>query len=291
MFAPLEAGDTVGLVCPASPITENDLMMAENNVRKLGFVPVRGHGVFAADRFLAGSDKMRAADITAFFANDNIKAIFAIRGGYGSARILSLLDYELIAAKPKPVVGISDITALQNALFKKTGLVSFSGVALRNKIGKRTTEALLQCLKGRKLYLPMKEFARKGTAEGRLVGGCLSVFVGLLGTEYMPEVQGNILVLEDVRDDPYIIDRNLCQLMNAGVFNAVSGVIFGQFYKCGSKNRMNGTALDVIADYASIIPCPVAINFNYGHQHNSFVLPLGARCEMSSVQEELVFTA
>ena len=290
MFAPLEKGNKVGLVCPASPISKADLEVAENNIKKLGFVPVRGGSVLAAERFLAGADEVRAADINAFFADDDIKAIFAVRGGYGSARILGLLNYDVIAAKPKPFVGVSDITALQNAMLKKAGLVAPSGVILKKDLGERTKETLLKCLAGESFSLPLDEFARKGAADGRLIGGCLSVFVGLSGTEYMPEVQGNILLLEDVGEEPYVIDRNLRQLLNAGIFDAVSGVVFGQFYKCKPKDKADGTAEEVISEYANIIPCPVAINFNYGHQPDSFVLPLGARCEMSSVQGQLTVT-
>jgi len=290
MFAPLETGNKIGLVCPASPVSKADLAVAENNIKKLGFVPVRGSSVLAAERFLAGADESRAADINAFFADDDIKAIFAVRGGYGSARILNLLDYDVIAAKQKLFVGVSDVTALQNAMLKKVGLVAPSGVILKNDLGERTKETLLKCFAGGSFSLPLGDFARKGAADGRLIGGCLSVFVGLLGTEYMPEVQGNILVLEDVSEEPYVIDRNLRQLLNAGVFNAVGGVVFGQFYKCKPKDKADGTVNEVISEYANIIPCPVAINFNYGHQSDSFVIPLGARCEMSSVQGQLTVT-
>ncbi len=289
MFAPLETGDKVGLVCPASPVSKTDLETAENNIKELGFVPVLGGSVPAAERFLAGTDEARAADINAFFADDDIKAIFAVRGGYGSARILPLLDYDVMAAKPKLFVGISDITALQNAMFKKAGTVAPSGVALIKKMKRRTRESLLKCLAGESFSLSLGEFARKGAADGRLIGGCLSVFAGLIGTEYMPEVQGNILVLEDVGDEPYVVDRNLRQLLNAGIFNAVSGVVFGQFYKCKAKDKADGTVAEVIFEYADIIPCPVAVNFNYGHQPDSFVLPLGVRCEMSSVQGQITF--
>lgn len=278
---PLQKGDKVGLICPASPTDSASIEQAKANITTLGFIPVLGKSVHDSARFLAGSDKDRAADINNFFADDDIKAIFIVRGGYGCSRLLHLIDYDLIARKPKFFIGISDTTVLQNALLAKTGLISLTGMAAKRPLAPKTTRSLTQCLNRRKLTFRNIAFGKEGNADGLLIGGCMSVFAGLIGTDFMPPLQGSVLLLEDIAEEPYRIDGMLQHFMNAKVFEQVSAVIFGTFYKCTAKDKADGTVAQVIDEYCKLLPVPVIKDFNYGHQPNSYVLPLGATARIN----------
>lgn len=285
----IKIGSRVGLICPASPVNEEEIKIAETTLKDIGLVPVLGDHLVNKGSYLSGTDIERAEDIKRFFEAADIGAIFCIRGGYGSSRLLDILDFKLFKDNPKPFFGHSDITALNNAIFLKTGLESYSGLILKEEIGGETRRTLEYCLKQTPLIFSHQNFLRKGVGTGHLIGGNLTVFLHLLGTQYFPEVKGNILLLEDVGEKPYELDRKLRHLLQAGIFSQVSGVIFGSFYHCEDGVSKADKWREVIKEYGEQFPCPVVIDFNYGHHPNSVVLAIGSKVEISSLQGTVTF--
>ncbi|MEE4360157.1 MAG: LD-carboxypeptidase [Pseudomonadales bacterium] len=289
----LEAGMTVGLVTPASNAAEDeDVRAAMDLVRSLGFQVKAAPGVFARTQYLAGTDAQRANDLNALFADPDVDAIFCLRGGYGSARILPLLDYELIAANPKVLLGYSDITALLNAIRLRTGLVTFHGPIAGQNFSPYTYEEFRRVLVApaattRIGAAPLFE-ARPGVverdnrltpivpgrAEGRLVGGNLTLLVHLLGTPFEPDFDDAILFLEDVDEAPYSVDRMLTHLWLAGVFQRVAGVALGKFTEADYDGNTFSIE-EVIRDRFEPLGVPTLKGLMIGHVEDQTVVPAG----------------
>ncbi len=277
---------TIGVFTPSSAVDKETLKQGISYWKNKGFRVKEAAHLYEKNRFLAGSDEERAADLTALFCDEDVDIIMAACGGYGSARMLSRLDYQLISVHQKPFVGLSDTTALQLALLKKAGLVSFSGYLMKPRHGREmfpyTEQSLFDCLNGREQVFCGLESDYDGTEiTGRLVGGCLSLVVGLSGTPYFPDVSGNILVLEELNEEPYVLDRLLTQLENAGVFDQTAAVVLGAFIDCKAKDPTDGTAEDVLKEWKSRIKCPVFSGFPYGHQAGSAVWPVGGQAVLT----------
>ena len=264
----------IGVVSSSSAVSEKPVRIGAAEFEKRGFDIVFSPHCFEQHRFLAGTDAQRIADLHAFFADDSIDCILEAGGGYGSSRLLDGLDYDLIKRHKKPLVGLSDSTALQNALIAKAGLVCPSGFLLKKRFSDyEIPETLTDFLAGKDLSYDLNG---AGEASGRLLGGCLSLVVALLGTPYLPDMTGAVLVLEDVGEEPYAVDRMLQHLASAGVFKAVSAVAFGQFTDCLAKDSADGAIQDVLDEWEKRIEKPVFTNLNYGHQPYSAVVPFGA---------------
>ena len=278
ILSPLHKGDTIGLVSPSSPVLETEIELGVKFLKKNGFKIKFGKHIFSSERFLAGADTDRANDIMDFFKNREIKAIIATRGGQGSQRLLPLLNYDLIKQNSKKLIGFSDTTALQLALFKMSGLVSYTGFTLTVNFSSLVEKTLMSCLLGQDYKISKGIKIHPGVSRGPLLGGNLTLVTNLMGTSYLPNFQGSILLLEDVGIEPYNIDGMLSQLELAGIFNQVSGVIFGKFEKCKSKksNQSDGTAEEVINDWSSKLKVPSIKNFPYGHGKQNCVLPIGS---------------
>lgn len=277
---------TVGIVAPASSLDRATLEADLPALRQKGWEVKLGENVFKRDRFCAGTDEERVRDLHTFFKDGDIDIIIAARGGYGTARLLPLLDYELIRKHPKPFVGLSDTTAFQNAVLKKCNIVTFSGFvaaydAANGKISPVTEASLDDVLAGREQRFSGTALYG-GTAEGRLIGGCLSLVETLAGTPYMPETKGNVLLLEDVGEDPYRIDRMMTHLYSAGVFNDLSGIAFGEFYRCSPKDKNDGTVDDVLNEWGNKLKIPAVRDIIYGHQPNHCVVPLGGTAKIEN---------
>ncbi len=290
---PLKPGDTIGLVTPSSPMVPGLLEVGISYLEQKGFQIKLGEHVNAVDRFLAGEDEYRAKDIMRFFMDDEIKVIMAMGGGYGSQRILPLLDYELIRSRPKYLSGFSDTTALQAALFKNAGIISCSGFVFGDlaagKLDSLIERTLWACLKGESFQIKKGQTMQPGAVKGRLVGGNLESWIALMGTPFQPEVKDCILLLEDVGAEPYQVDSRLSQLDLAGVFTQVAGVIFGQFARCTAKYfpKRDGTVDDVIEEWALRLNVPCIKNFPYGHFSRRCVLPLGKEVFLNADQYSL----
>ena len=271
---------TVGILASSSAISPAALTDGIAYWEKKGYDVRLSPHVYSQERFLAGSDEERLNDLHAFFENDEVDIIVEAGGGYGSSRLLPKIDYDLIAAHKKPLIGLSDTTALQLALLAKSNLVSFSGYLMKKRFNRAfvpyTEQSLFDCLNANEQTVPCLETEYYGKPiEGQLVGGCLSLVVSVVGTSYFPRTKGAILILEDLHEEPYVIDRMLSQLENAGVFNQVAAVVFGVFLECKSKDPADGTVEDVLNEWKDRIKVPVFFGLPYGHQEGSLVFPVG----------------
>jgi muramoyltetrapeptide carboxypeptidase len=282
--APLRRGDVIGVVAPAGAVDEADLQAGMRLLEAAGFRVQLGAAVGEQAGYLAGTDRQRAADLHEMFRASHVKAIIAARGGYGAGRLLPLVDPEIVRQHPKIFVGHSDITFLLNDVVQRAGLVSFHGPMVTGFAKRRdAVEHLLSVLTGDRTrwHEPAREVIQPGTAEGQLVGGCLSAIVATLGTPYAIDSRGCLLFLEDVNEKPYRVDRMLTHLRQAGVLNGVAGVIFGEMTGCIATENERVSVRDVITEAFAHAPYPVAFGLPSGHGLGTLTLPLGVRARLA----------
>ena len=287
---PLRRGDVVGVVAPAGAVDDGSLDAGIRVLESAGFRVRLGAAVRQRTGYLAGSDAERVTDVHAMFRDADVRAIFVARGGYGSGRLLPLIDPALAAQHPKIIVGHSDLTFMLNDLIQRAELVVFHGPMVAG-LDKRPQAAavLLEMLTGERVgwHLSAQEIVQPGTAEGMLVGGCLSVVVATLGTPYAIQTRGRLLFLEDVNEKPYRIDRMLTHLRQAGRLDGVAGVIFGEMSGCTAAENERVTVRDVIGEAFAAAPYPVAFGLSSGHGAGRFTLPFGIRARLAG--ERLTF--
>jgi len=285
----LVEGDTVGIVVPASMVFETDnLERGREQMEALGYRVKMGAHAKARYGNLAGTDRERAADINTFFADDDVKAVVAYSGGWGTPRLLPYLDYELIRRKPKVLIGFSDITGLLNAVHKKTGLVTFHGPTADSRYEAYTLANYRKVVMTSEpigvLAPPQKReedlidrdnriiVLGQGVATGRLVGGNLTLIAATMGTPYEIVTDGAILFLEDTHEELYRIDRMLTQLWLAGKFEKLAGFVFGRCTDC----PIEGPALsmgELLRERFGHIPSLSGLSF--GHIEKKLTLPIG----------------
>ncbi len=291
----LAKGDVIGIISPASPIADTSkIQEGVRYLESLGYRTLVGRHAEAKKGYLAGTDKQRLADIHAMFRNRHVKAIFCVRGGYGSPRLLPSLDYALVRANPRILVGFSDVTAIHLALWHRCRLVTFSGpmvgVDMLGKMDPFTEENFW-----RVLSLPMRDLRisldgetttvlHRGRGEGRILGGNLSLVAGLIGTPYIPEFRDSILFLEDVGEEPYRIDRMFTQLRNSGVLGSAKCLLAGQFTDCVAKQSIPGsqTIEEVLSEIAGHLKVPFLANLPFGHQPAKLTIPIGVRARVNT---------
>ena len=294
----LKKGEAIGVLSPASPPHGEKLEHYSRGLqylRDLGYRVHEGQHVFKEYGYLAGTDEERAQDLNAMLAAPEIRAIFCSRGGYGTPRLLDKIDYAAVKKDPKILVGYSDITCLQLALFAKTGLITFSGPMVAVEMGKGIqplTEKYFWPLLNSTRRVTMKAqipeikpvVYRGGIGEGRLLGGCLSLLAPLLGTRYQPDFRGAILVLEDIGEEAYNIDRYLVQLKYAGILKQIHGLVLGQFLDVVNEEKSAPTLSlhEVIDEYTRDLKVPVMANFPYGHNEVKYTLPIGCRVRLDT---------
>ncbi len=291
----LRPGDAVGIVAPGSPPSSPlKIERGAAYIASKGFRPVIGTHAFDADGYLAGSDAGRAADINAMFSDAAVRAIVAVRGGYGSPRILDLIDYDAVRRDPKIFVGYSDCTALQCALFARAGLVSFSGpmvaVEMERAIDPFTERNFWPLLTdpsaGRRIPDDGSQswsVLRTGSCEGTLIGGNCTLLSSLSGTPYFPPTDGAVLFLEEVGEKPYRIDRMLAQLRLAGVLGRIGGVCLGSFSDCDPGAGEQSLTLErVFGDYLPAVAGPVVGGLPYGHRASMMTIPFGVRARLDA---------
>ena len=289
LFPPLlKRGDTIGLAAPAGPIKEEVLRQGLELLWACGLKKVKvAPDICRQQNYLAGSDSRRLEELHHLWEDDEVKAILAVRGGYGCARILPQLDFELIARKPKLLIGFSDLTILLNVIHHQTGLVTFHGPMLSTLVrdGRSQLEAMFNELTvhgQENLTIKGLEILRPGEAEGPLIGGNLTCLAQLLATPYEPHWQGAILLLEEINEPAYKVDRLLTQLSLAGHLDRVVGIILGEFLDsdCHTIND-----LDLIWQRTlELTPetIPVWANFPAGHGPRNILLPIGRPVRMDS---------
>lgn len=303
--APLKAprlrpGDTVALVSPAHATFEREpLQIAIESLQALGFKVKPGAHVAARWGQFAGTDEQRAADLNQAFADPEVHGILALTGGSGGTRLLDRIDYAQIRRTPKFFGGYSDLTALVNAIQQQTGLITFHCPTGRSPWNAFSTEhfrAVVMRGEAPLLKNPTDETGdhlvqtqdriqtlRPGRARGRLVGGNLAVLCALAGSRYWPDFRGKLLVLEDINEFIYRIDRMLTTLRLTGALAEVAGVVLGQFTQCEPGEGFGSLTLDeVFDDHLLPLGVPVYRGAMIGHIRRKFTLPIGALAEMDA---------
>jgi len=298
----LNKGDTIGLIAPGSYITQKQLDESIRNFEELGYYVKSGKNILNKHGYLAGNDNDRANDIHEMFQDNEVKAIVAVRGGYGCARLLSILDYDLIRANPKILIGYSDITSLLYAIYEKTGLVCFHGPVGTSTFNEYSVNHFENILSSSAKNYEMKNLPKEedqikvispGVGTGELVGGNLSIVVSMIGTEYDIDARGKIIFLEDIGEQPYRIDRMLTQMRQSSMFDSCSGIALGVFRRCEidpddpeSENSL--TLQQVFEDRLGDLGVPVIYGLSFGHITNKFTLPFGIKARLDTYNSKLI---
>lgn len=306
MIAPpkLRPGDPVAIIAPAGAHSdEASLEGAMENLRKIGLEPIPSPNLRARWGYLAGQDQERADDFNWAVANPDIRGIICLRGGYGTMRMLPMIDYAAFRANPKVVMGYSDITGILNALTTRSGVMTFHGPIAEAKFegyegewmrkaifSSEVIEAFLPptTLRGRAVD-PSPRTIQSGRAEGRLIGGNLSLIQPCAGTPYGPKFEGAILVLEDINEDPYRVDRMLTSLWLGGHLQKLAGIVLADFRppkprpddEPGSPEKAFN--MDQVFDHlCQWVSCPIFCGLYAGHISDKVTLPIGARARMDA---------
>lgn len=296
----LRPGDTVGLVEPAG-FTDDafDLDLVKETIVAMGLKPKAAPHLAQRYGYLAGEDRARAADLNAMYADPEVRAVFAVRGGWGCARILPYLDFDLIRAHPKLLVGFSDITALHLAFAARAGFTTIHGPNAASSWGRLSWDAFRAVAfdaqtptfrnpQGTEDRLVQRagriRTFRPGKATGRLLGGNLTVLCALMGTPWLPDFTGAILFIEETNEAEYRIDRMLTQLALAGVLGKLAGVVFGQCTSCTARDASFGgfTLSEVLQQHLAPLGIPAFQGALFGHVANQFSLPEGVRAEIDA---------
>jgi muramoyltetrapeptide carboxypeptidase len=288
---PLQPGDTVGVVAASGPPLPEVLAAGIEFIKRKGFQVVTGRHIAERDGYLAGTDDQRCGDFNAMLRDPEVRAIFLARGGYGAMRIIDGLDFDAMTRDPKLVIGMSDVTALQLSLYTCCGLVTLSGPMLAGQVGegldRQSEDQFLRCLTSpleSLNFFPSEipvSTLRHGTAQGPLLGGCLSLITALVGTRHEPDYSGSILFIEDIGEAAYRIDRMLTQLKLAGVLERLSGVIVGHFLGPDGQD-LAPEAERLVAEMTEANPIPVVSRFPHGHILPNLTLPHGALVRMDT---------
>ena len=305
--ARLNYGDTIGVIAPASaPPDPESIDRSVAVLERLGFKTKLAPNVRKRRGFIAGTDRERARDLMGMFADPKVKAVMCLRGGYGTSRLLPLLDYQAIRANPKIFVGYSDITSLQCAFLAKSNLVSFHGPMLSSDFLKQdfpdfTLHSFLKTLTqssppgsicdgyNRKTIAIL----RRGLVSGPLMGGNLSLLCAALGTPYQPSFKNCILFFEDLDEAPYRFDRMLTQLLNAGLLQQVRGIAIGINANCQDPKARNAreyrqTLEDVFRDRLLPLKVPIVMGLPFGHIPLKATLPVGVRVTLDALKGDLI---
>ncbi len=299
----LKSNDTIGLIAPSGYIREGQLEQALETVKKLGIEPYYTDRIFEQDSYLAGSDQNRLDDLHHHFENEDVKAIWCIRGGFGATRLLPQINYDLIKNNHKIFMGYSDITALHYAFYKKANLLSFHAPMAGEKLSSHNLEELKNILfEDKKIITHYQDknkddnseysynIINKGKAKGKLIGGNLSLITSLIGTEYNLDYQDKIVYIEEIAEPPYKIDRMITQLLIATNLSKASAIILGVFKKCSekyysnlSKNECNLHEL-FIEKFANI-KVPIVCGFSFGHIENNTIMPFGVNVKIDTTHK------
>ncbi len=292
----LNKGDTVGIIAPASPPNKENLKRSFPFLEELGLKIKVGKHVYDEHGYLAGSDEKRLADLHGMFADEEVKAIICAGGGYGTGRIASQIDYNLIKNNPKIFWGYSDITFLHTAIRQKTGLVTFHGPMLASDIGKEDVHPLSkECFK--QLFEPVivqytdeispLEALVDGSVSGDITGGNLTLIASTIGTPFEIDTKEKLLLIEDINEEPRSIDRMLNQLHMAGKLNDAAGFIIGDFHNCVPERELSLTLEEVIEHYMQLANKPALKGFNFGHCSPHISIPLGVKAVLDTESKQL----
>jgi muramoyltetrapeptide carboxypeptidase len=297
----LRQGDTVGLIAPAGFSDDlEELEAITATLAGMGLVAKIGQHVLTRYGYLAGSDRERAGDLNAMYADPSVRAVFTVHGGWGCARMLPFIDWATIRANPKLLIGFSDVTALHLAFAAKAGFPTIHGPNAANSWQEMSWNSLWRlAFQGETPIFRNPDLAgvdplqqerwrtttiRPGKATGRLIGGNLSILTSLVGTPWLPDFTGAILFLEESGEAEYRIDRMLTQLEQAGVFRKLAGILFGQCTRCtiGVPDYTGFTVAQVLHQHFQPLGIPAFAGANIGHVGNQISVPLGVRAEIDA---------
>lgn len=299
---PLKEKATIGLICPGGGFDDyKPIKLVVKYLQRLNYKVKLGSSLVSSANFpkyLSGPDNRRKKEFVNFWNDNNVDAIFCLRGGYGCLRLIENLDFNLLKTKKKILLGFSDVTILLLALYKKCNLITFHGPLLGNNFIKnnlkpydsQTEEKMWSLLKSHKFKFSYSfkkdaKIINPGKATDKLLGGNLTSICSLLGTDYLPDFKNSIFFLEDCNEEPYKIDRMLTQLKNTGIFKKVSGIIFGSFHKCGFKS--NKEIINLIKNRVSSRKIPILFNAPIGHKKKNYILPIGQRVVLDANSSRL----
>jgi muramoyltetrapeptide carboxypeptidase len=301
----LKRGDLVGLIAPSGATDDAFVQQRVKNLENFGLRVKVSKNILAARGNAAGTPAQRVEDLHAMFLDREVKAIWAVRGGSGASQMLPLIDYSLIRNNPKILVGYSDITALHLAILRHSGLVTFHGPVASAAFTDYTAtqlEAVLMHPRDETTIYMAQENAnraaqspeyqmrtlREGIAEGRLIGGNLSVLAALIGTPYAAEIRDTIVFLEDINEAPYRIDRMLTQLNQSQSISSAAGIMLGVFRRSTAPaDEASLTLEQTIDDHFSKLDIPAVYGYSFGHIPTQFTIPLGIRARLDTPAETL----
>ena len=289
---PLSSGARVALIAPAGPLRSSaELDVATAQAISFGWEPVVGEHALARYGYLAGTDDERLRDLNAALADDSIDGIWCLRGGYGAMRILDRLDVEAMRRHPRALIGYSDITALHAAVSGPADVITFHGPTARSSLTGFSRDSLERAVVRQQDSCGVAADARMlqpGRARGRIVGGNLALLASLCGTRFAPDYTGAILILEDVGEATYRIDRMLRQLAMAGALSAIAGFVYGQFSEGTDPDDASSCALDdVLMEAARIGGVPAIAGAPIGHIDDQWTIPIGAMAELDADNQTL----
>ena len=269
------------MIAPAGSVQDEPLRAGVRALERAGFAVELAEGILERKGYLAGNEKRRARLLQDFFARADISAILCARGGFGSVQLLPLLNAEAIRLYPKIFVGYSDVSIILNWLVQECGMVAFHGPMVAMEVARglagRSEEFFWSTLTGKKLEwrLELGETIRPGVAEAEMVGGCLSTIITTLGTPYEIQTAGKILILEDIGEKPYRIERMLTQLKMARKLEGIAGLVFGSFTRCDGEGERG--LKEIILDLFQDVAYPVVTGLAAGHGEENLLLPFGVK--------------
>lgn len=286
----LRKGDLIGVVAPSGVFEREVLEQGLAVLSEMGYRYRLADELFARNGYLAGDDSQRIGQLLQMFADPEVKAVMCARGGFGALRLLPYLDYDLIGDSAKPFIGYSDITALHQAIFQKTGLVTFHGPMVNglDKADRTTRMAWKEALAGDRALgfkLARQQVFKEGACEGIFRGGNLATLCHLLGTPFAADLDGCLLFIEDTGEALYRIDRMLTQMKLAGSFRGLKGLVVGSFKDCGQYEDV----VQLIGDHFKEMAIPIVTGFPTGHAEPNVTLPLGLPARLDTDRAELVF--
>lgn len=303
----LHTDDTIGLIAPASaPADPKAVDKCVGALEEMGFKAKLARNVHKRWGFLAGSDRDRAADIMQMFADRKVKGVLCVRGGYGTGRLLNLLDYSIVRKNPKVFAGYSDITALHCAFMNEANLLTFHSPMAASDFIKEPGSSF-----ARKSFLAMVTQAepygsirrgykgktvsilRRGKVSGQLIGGNICLLANLIGTRFFPDFRNKILFFEDVDEEPFRYDRMITHLLNVGALQQVAGIAIGQNTNCEDPKRKamkeyRQTLMDVFRDRLLPLKIPIVAGLPFGHIPDNATIPVGCRATLDAIKGDLI---
>ena len=279
----IQPGDTIGVAAPAGPFDRKTFSCGARILEDMGFKLFIPPGLFERNGYLAGPDEHRVQSLNQMFADNSIDGIICARGGYGSMRILPMLDFDVIRNNPKVFIGFSDITTLLSVFFTRCNLATFHGPVITSLAG--ATEETKQSLLGNissgdklEIKVPGGRTIKSGVGTGQVCGGNLTMLSHLIGTSFAPGYKNRILFLEDRGEAPYRIDRMLVHMKLAGCFKRIAGIILGSFEECGPIEEIIKIIVNIFQD----CPIPILGGLDAGHGKHNLTIPLGIEATLDA---------